>query len=240
MSKISRSSAWQHKAFLSAFLLNLVVLSASVFVDDDKIIAKCFGFLSALLLATLYHLINIIDKRFDETFYLEKMNSSDPDDFSKLIEKSENIQLLGIHLNSLLTNYKVEFEQALKSKSKISFIIVPYNSNAIQMTACRYITSNLPVSVNKENARLKDSLSIIESWKKKYPSQISVKETDYLFEHELIILDKLIIDTRYNFGAESSGKKPKFFYKKQSSWFRFCQKEFDNHWDNAQNVTFTK
>lgn len=230
----------RHRPFLAAFIASIVLLFFNLLFQDYKTLLTSYAALISLFLAVIYELVNLIDKRFIETAYIENINSIYPENFSNLLQKSKNIDLLGIHLNSFLKNYKNDIETALVAKAKIRFVIVPRNSNAVNMTALRYNSENTKVSINNENGRIDDTHVIIQTWQKKYPKQVELKETDYLFEHELIILDKMAIDTRYNFGTKSSNNKPKFFYKKNSEWYEFCTQEFNNHWSMAENVAFNK
>ncbi len=230
----------RHRAFLIAFLANLLFIGINFFVTNPKIVLASYGALVGLFLVVIYDLVNLIEKRFSESSYLEKLNSEYPEDFESKLEKSKTIDLLGIHLNSLLRSNKDNIEKALNSKSKIRIIIVPPNSEAIRMTSLRYNSEDTNITIDKENGRVRDTRSIIKTWQKNFPNQIELRESDYLFEHELVILDKLVIDTRYNFGAKPSVYKPKFFYKKNSDWYEFTSKEFENHWNRAVNVTFDK
>ena len=228
----------RHRPFLAAFIASIVLLFLNLFIQDYKTLLTTYAALISLFLVVIYDLVNLIDKRFIETVYIENINSTYQENFSTLLQKSKNIDLLGIHLNSLLKNYKHDIEAALVSKARIRFVIVPRNSNAVNMTALRYNSENTQVSINNENGRIDDTHVIIQTWQKKYPEQVELRETDYLFEHELIVLDKIAIDTRYNFGTKSSNNKPKFFYKKNSEWYEFCTQEFNNHWRIAEDVTF--
>lgn len=61
----------------------------------------------------IYRLIEMIDQHFEETYYLKTINEQYPKNFTKLIENSRDIDLLGLHLNSLFNNYREYFKRRL-------------------------------------------------------------------------------------------------------------------------------
>lgn len=225
------------KAFMTAFVLNLVISVSNVFIANIDFFIRTFGVFFVLLIVIVYKLIDTIDRNFEETFYLNKINSKNPENFKELLEKSANIDLLGIHLNSFFQDYIDNLKTALNNGSEIRVLIVATESSAIKMTSDRYAQYSGESKVIQEAARLNSTHDTLRSLLKKYPKKIKVKEVDYLFEHELVILNSLTVDSRYNFGTKSSSNKPKFFYKPDTEWYKFCQDEFKNHWDNAKDVT---
>lgn len=225
------------KAFLLAFWSSLVIIFFNIIITDEFFFKTVFGSFYVLLIVIIYRLIEMIDQHFEETYYLKTINEQYPKNLTKLIENSRDIDLLGLHLNSLFNNYREYFKKALDKGTKIRIIIAPIGSSAITMTARRYIHTEEDTKIAKEDQRLKETHDILSKLIKDYPEQIIVKQHDYLFEHELIILNNLAIDSRYNFGTKASNSKPKFFYEPSTEWYDFCEDEFLNHWDRSDDIT---
>lgn len=221
------------KAFLTAFALNLIISISNIFIGDMNFFIRTFGVFFVLMLVIMYRLIDTVDKYFEETYYLNNINTIFPTNFNKLIEESNEICLLGIHLNSFLSDYNDSINKALMNGARIRVLLISPQSEAVRMTASRYTQFNGNSKYEREVQKLNTTRDILKTLDSKYLNKISVKEVDYLFEHELIILKNLTIDSRYNFGTKSSSNKPKFFYKPGTEWYKFCQDEFENHWNSV-------
>lgn len=239
---LKMSDSWirilkKDKAFMTAFVLNLVISVANIFIANIDFFIRTFGVFFVLLIVIVYKLIDTIDRNFEETFYLNRINSKNPENFKEFLEKSTHIDLLGIHLNSFFQDYIENLKIALNNGAKMRVLIVATESSAIKMTSDRYAQYSGESKVKQEAARLNSTHDTLRFLFKQYPEKIEFKEVDYLFEHELVILNNLTVDSRYNFGTKSSSNKPKFFYKPGTEWYKFCQDEFKNHWDNAKDIT---
>jgi len=229
----------KNKAFVFSSLTYLIISIYNLLFADEKLFIRASGLLFFILFAIIYKLIDVIDNKSGETKYLSTINTEMPDNFKYLLEKSKNISILGIHLNSFLTSYHESIQKALHNGAVIKVIIVPLDSYAIRMTATRYVLDSGESKFSKENIRINNTHDILIALLKKYPDKVIVKEIDYLFEHELIILDDLAIDSRYNFGTKATTEKPKFFYKNGTEWYYFCQTEFSNHWKGKESRGIT-
>jgi hypothetical protein len=157
-----------------------------------------------------------------------------PEDFSDRIRKANKIEFMGVHPNSIISDYADDFEYAIRvNKAEIHCIMVPIDSESARMTASRFTENE--VSLNKEKNRIQECHCRFSAWKTKFPdATIEVFEKDYLFEKACLMLDLgssrgIVYEQRYTFRVNGGSKKPKFIYTASSEWIDLIRTEFDEH-----------